>query len=103
VPIAGDHPETGVRILIERDKMREDPPFHYKGSAFTPDAAFPLDVTVDAEGTAVVTLSPAEAGGAAPPPDLAEKIRLIVRTVYRQAKADNEPPAWRILRWRGEK
>ena len=102
MPIAGDHPETGVRILIERDKMREDPPFHYKGSAFLPDAAFPLEVTVDHEGTAVVTLSANDAGQP-PPNDLAEKVRLIVRTVYRQAKADNEPPAWRILRWRGEK
>jgi hypothetical protein len=35
--------------------------------------------------------------------DLAEKVRLIVRAVYRQAKADDEPPAWRILRWRGDK
>ena len=35
--------------------------------------------------------------------DLAEKVRLIVRTVYRQAKADDEAPAWRIVRWRGEK
>lgn len=102
MPIAGDHPETGVRIHIERDKMRGDPPFRYRGSAFLPASAFPLEVTVDAEGTAVVTLSPNEAGEA-PPADLAEKVRLIVRTVHRQAKADNEPPAWRIVRWRGEK
>jgi len=49
-----------------------------------------------------VSVSPSE-DGAPPPGDLAEKVRLIVRTVYRQAKADDQAPAWRIVRWRGEK
>jgi hypothetical protein len=37
------------------------------------------------------------------PVDLPEKVRLIVRTVFKQASADGEPPAWKINRWRGEK
>jgi hypothetical protein len=102
VPIAGDRPETGVRIQIERDKSREDPPWSYAGAVHVPDASFPLAVVVDAAGEVTVTLSPSGTS-AEPPPDLAEKVRLIVRTVYRQAKADDEPPAWRIVRWRGEK
>lgn len=101
MPIAGDRPETGVRIQIERDRSREDPPFRYAGSAHLPDASFPVAVVVDGAGEVTVTVSPAP--GAEPPADLAEKVRLIVRTVYRQAKADDEPPAWRIVRWRGEK
>jgi hypothetical protein len=44
-----------------------------------------------------VTLPPAA------PSDLAEKVRLIVRTVFKQSAADGEPPAWKINRWRGEK
>ncbi|MBX3208792.1 MAG: hypothetical protein KF764_27415 [Labilithrix sp.] len=103
MPIAGDRPETGVRIQIQRDKARPEPPWEYAGAAHVPDASFPVAVTVDAAGEVVVTISPAEADATAPPVDLAEKVRLIVRAVYRQAKSDGEPPAWRIVRWRGEK
>lgn len=103
MPIAGDRPETGVRIHVERDKSREDPPWIYAGAAHVPEASFPVQVTVDADGEVTVTISPPSGGGAPPPPDLAEKVRLIVRTVYRQAKADDEAPAWKIVRWRGEK
>jgi hypothetical protein len=106
VPIVGERPETGVRIVIERDKSREDPPWSYAGAAHVPSASFPLAVLVDAAGEVTVTVSPEASSGAGappPPPDLAEKVRLIVRTAYRQAKADDEPPAWRIVRWRGEK
>jgi hypothetical protein len=102
VPIVGERPETGVRIIIERDASRGDPPWHYAGAAHVPDESFTIAVIVDADGSVTVTLSPS-ASGAEPPADLAEKVRLIVRTVYRQAKADEEPPAWRIVRWRGEK
>ena len=95
--IAGDRPESGVRIAIERVKTKEDPPWSYSGSAFLPDASFDLRVVVSAEGEVEVDL------GEGAPADLAEKVRLIVRTVYRQAKSDGEAPAWRIVRWRGDK
>lgn len=101
--IAGDRPESGVRIRIERDKSKDEAPYVYSGAAYIPDASFPLSVVVDAGGDVAVTLSPAAESSEPPPPDLAEKVRLIVRTAYRQAKADGEPPAWRIVRWRGEK
>jgi hypothetical protein len=102
VAIAGERPETGVRIVVERDRSREDPPWAYAGAAHVPDASFPLTVLVDAEGEVTVTLSAAEAR-VEPPADLVTKVRLIVRTVYKQAKADDEAPAWRIVRWRGDK
>lgn len=102
VPIGGDTPESGVRIQIEREKSREEAPWAYSGAAYLPNASYPASVTVTAEGEVSVTLLSA-ADGSAPPADLAEKVRLIVRTAYRQAKADDEPPAWRIVRWRGEK
>jgi hypothetical protein len=103
VAIAGNRPETGIRIAIERDRSRREPPWTYAGAAHLPSASFPLQVVVDAAGEVSVTLSPDSTSGAPPPEDLAEKVRLIVRTAYRQAKADGEPPAWRIVRWRGEK
>ena len=100
--IVGDHPESGVRIALERPRLPEEAPWVYAGEASIPDAIFPLRVTVAAGGDVTVGLE-ASAAGVTPPADLAEKIRLIVRTAYRQATADGEPPARRIVRWRGEK
>jgi hypothetical protein len=94
--IVGERPESGVRIAIERDKQ-SGPPWNYRGGAFLPDASFECAVVVSQQGEVEVTL-PADAPG-----DLAEKVRLIVRTVFKQSNADGEPPAWKINRWRGEK
>ena len=93
VAILGERPETGVRIAIERPR-EGGPPWSYAGAAVLPDASYPLSVTVTEAGEVAVALDDAA------PADLAERVRLIVRTIYRQAKADDEPPAWRIVRWR---
>jgi hypothetical protein len=98
VAILGERPETGVRIAIERPR-EGGPPWSYAGAAVLPEASFPVQVTVSEAGEVGVTCA-AAADGTPPPGDLAEKVRLIVRTVYRQAKGDEEPPAWRIVRWR---
>lgn len=87
---------------MERDASRDEPPWIYTGAANVPDASFPATVTVNENGEVDVALS-RSSEGLDPPAGLAEKVRLIVRTVYRQAKADDEAPAWRIVRWRGEK
>ena len=64
-------------------------------------------MTVSEIGDVDVVLSPAQEpvkrAASRRLPDLAEKIRLIVRTVYRQAKSDGEPPAFRIVRWRADR
>jgi hypothetical protein len=103
VPIVGERPESGVRITIERDKAQHEPPWRYEGAAHVPDDSFPIAVTVDADGTVAVAVQESASRRVPPPSDLAEKVRLIVRTAYRQASADGEPPAWRLVRWRGEK
>ncbi len=97
MPIVGDRPESGVRIAIERDAKKNNPPWIYAGEVHLPDGSHPLAVEVDADGEVGVSIGPHA------PPELTEKVRLIVRTAYKQAKADGEPPAWRIVRWRGEK
>jgi hypothetical protein len=92
--IVGDRPESGVRIAVERD-ARGGSPWRYEGTATTPDDAYPVHATIDAGGEVTVETAP----GA--PPDLAEKVRLILRTVVRQAKTDgNGTPARKIVRWR---
>jgi hypothetical protein len=102
VAIVGERPQSGVRIAIERPR-EGGPPWSYAGAAYLPDAGYPLRVTVSADGDVDVALSPSTAqdgATAAPPADLDDKVRLLVRAVYRQSQAANEPPARRIVRWR---
>jgi hypothetical protein len=99
VSIVGDRPESGVRITLERPRDG-GPPWAYEGTATIPEASFPLRVIVQEDGTVEVELGAAEDVGTAPPADLPERIRLLVRTAYRQAKTDDEAPARRIVRWR---
>jgi hypothetical protein len=91
-----------MRIALERDK-HAPAPFRYRGAVYVPDASFEAEVTVTEDGEVDVSLGADPVSRAAAPADVAEKVRLIVRTVHRQAKADGEPPAWKINRWRGDK
>lgn len=99
--IVGDRPESGVRIVLERPRDG-GPPWIYGGEAQVPDGAFALTVTIDDAGAVVVSLGEPVGASPAGPPDaeLSERVRLLVRTVYKQSKADGEPPARRIVRWR---
>jgi len=91
--IVGDHPESGVRFVLERP-YEGGPPWTYAGHAFTPDARFALTATVEADGAVAVS-------GEAPA-DVAEKARLVLRALYKQARTehgDGAPPR-KIVRWR---
>jgi hypothetical protein len=111
--IVGDHPETGVRFVLERPGRAEaesgapsgserpvdgGAPWIYRGDAFTPDARFALEVGVSRAGEVQVD------GGDTLPADIAEKVRLLFRTLFRQAKdtPSGETPR-KVVRWRGEK
>jgi hypothetical protein len=95
--IVGDHPESGVRFVLERP-LTGGAPWVYRGDAFTPGARFALEVSVTGEGNVAV------AGSENLPGDLAEKVRLLFRTLYRQSRdvPGGEPPR-KVVRWRGEK
>jgi len=85
--IVGDHPETGVRFVLERTADG------YAGTAFLPDAArHALVARVAPDGTVTVE-------GEAPA-DVREKARLLVRTVLRHAASEGTDPPRRIVRWR---
>ena len=92
--IVGGRPESGVRIDVARPREPAAPPWRYDGEAATPDATVPVVVVVDAEGKVDVEL----AAGAGP--ELAEKVRLIVRAAWKHARDDEAPPPRRIQRWR---
>lgn len=88
-----------MRIAIERPRDG-GPPWSYAGAVHEPHASHAVRVVVAENGDVTVDLAESA------PRDLEEKVRLIVRTVYRQAKNDGEAgrvPPRRIVRWRGDK
>ena len=95
--IVGDHPASGVRFVLERP-LEGGAPWVYRGDAFTADARFPLEVHVSGGGDVNVV------AGENLPGELAEKVRLLFRTLYRQSRdvPGGEPPR-KVVRWRGKK
>ncbi len=91
--IIGQRPETGVRLDVERPQAG-GPPWRYSGRAATAETELAVTATIDAGGEVQVEMGGAGGG------DLAEKIRLILRAVYKHAAQDGLPPARRIQRWR---
>jgi hypothetical protein len=107
VAIVGDHPQRGIRFILER---AEEPDFPspatprclYEGAAFTPDARHALRIAVDAEGNA--TWDDGGDGSARSVPDhIRETARLLVKTMVRHATTEGTAPPRRIMRWRAEK
>jgi hypothetical protein len=94
--IVGHHPETGVRVEVQRDRAG-GPPWLYVGVAVTPSARFRLSATIAQDGVVAVSVDE----GA--PPGLGEKARLLLRAAWKHAEADEAPPPWRIVRWRADR
>ena len=97
MPIVGDHPESGVRFVLQRP-LRGGPPWDYEGHVFTPEEKFALQVRVSAEGEVGVLVEDEWPAG------ITEKVRLLFRALYRQSRdtPGGEPPR-KVVRWRGEK
>jgi hypothetical protein len=93
--IIGQKPETGIRIDVERPQAG-GPPWRYRGTVATVDAELAVGATITEGGEVQVELAGPAAG------ELAEKIRLILRSVHKHAAADGLPPARRIQRWRAD-
>ena len=94
--IVGNHPETGVRIDVQRPGAG-GPPWRYEGEAITPSQRFQVAALVAEDGAVSVELQ----SGA--PAGLAEKARLLVRTAWKHAREDETTPPRRIVRWRADR
>jgi hypothetical protein len=94
--IVGRHPESGVRIEVERARAVE-PPWRYEGEVVTPSDRYRVAATLAEDGGVSVELQ----SGA--PPALAEKTRLLVRSAWKHAHEDEAPPPRRIVRWRADR
>lgn len=101
MPIAGDHPERGLRVALDLVAVDADVA-RYKGDAFLPTTKHPIDVSIDvATGTANAIVE-----------GLDEKevafIRQLGKQIWKQATQtppENGGGAWarRVQRWRGPK
>jgi len=95
--IASERPTSGLRVRLERTAQNTTAPFVYEGTVDLPERSFAVSATVDASGQTSVTVEP----GA--PDDAAERVRLLLRTAFRQSESEGGCPARKIVRWRGEK
>jgi hypothetical protein len=91
--IVGSHPESGVRVNIERPQ-EGGPPWNYKGEAVTPVASYRVTASVAADGEIDVVLA------ADAPKGLADKTLRVLRSAWKHAKAEAAPPPRHIVRWR---
>ena len=96
MPIVGGHPESGVRIELERARD-EGPPWEYEGAALTPTQRFITRASVNEVGDVFVEFD------GDPPRDLPLRVKTMVRTAYKHAQEENPgaPPPRQIHRWRG--
>ena len=94
--IVGSHPETGVRIDVERQRT-EQAPWRYEGEVLTPSERYRVAAVLAADGVVLVELQ----SGA--PPSLAEKTRLLVRAAWKHAHEEDAPPPRKIVRWRADR
>lgn len=98
--IVGDHPETGIRLELERPRVG-GPPWCYVGDVVTSSDRFPMRAVVESDGGVIVEVLDARA-----PAEVATKAKLIIRAAHKHASdepgAAGAPPR-RIVRWRGEK
>jgi hypothetical protein len=94
--IIGEHPESGVRIDVERP-LSGGPPWRYEGEAVTPTGRHRVVVVVEEGGTVHVQ------GVEAAAPLAPEPVRLLMRAVWRHAHAEGAPPPRRVVRWRPDR
>ncbi len=92
--IVGKHPESGVRLLLERSR-EGGPPWTYDGAAYTPTSIHPMRVIVQSDGTVEIECDDS------PPRELVQRARQMVRTAYKHATDQAHAPPRQIHRWRG--
>ena len=93
--IVGNTPESGIRVDVIRSR-EGGPPWRYEGEAVTATARFALIVTVSAEGDVRIDPLPQA------PEAIGDRVRLLMRTAYKHARDDGQPPPRHIVRWRAE-
>ena len=94
-----ERPTTGLRIVLDRD---DSGGLRYVGRILSPAETVEVEAQVAADGAVTVSVQCAEPADldSARRAALVEKVRLLVRTLVRQAANDDLSPPRRINRWR---
>ncbi len=94
-----ERPTTGLRIVLEREDSGD---LRYAGQILSPAETVAVEAQVAADGSVAVTVQRADPVDLDPArrAALVEKVRLLVRTLVRQAASDELSPPRRINRWR---
>ena len=104
--IIGGHPESGVRIQLERP-FEGGPPWRYDGTALTPTMRFVVRAEVSATGEVNLELDydppPGKDHPRDPTSELELRIKTMIRAAHKHAQQDapGSPPPRHIQRWRG--
>jgi hypothetical protein len=103
--IVGDHPESGVRVDVQRPR-EGGPPWRYEGEAATAHERHALSAVVAADGSVEVMLGGHERSDVSPSrlaeAELGERVRLILRAAWKHGQESGTAPPRRIVRWRSQ-
>src|SRR5271156_1702788 len=99
--IVGDRPEDGLRVSLERPR-EGGPPWVYRGEVVMPTGRFETHAVVTADGATTVTVTAGGGGDERLAERLAHRVKLLLRSAWKHAHADQSPPPSRLVRWRTE-
>ncbi|WP_044249010.1 hypothetical protein [Chondromyces apiculatus] len=94
-------PSSGVRYAVEHAEGAQGEDILYRGFAYLPAAALPLEVRVGASGAAVAQLDartmPEGAGDVA---EMQREAAALLKMAVKAAGVAGRPPPRRVVRWR---
>ncbi len=94
MPIVGGLPQSGFRIDLQRSENNEGGTWLYRGTVTTSLEIMPAELQIDGGGQVTITTNMTD--------ELRERIRLLIRSIWRHAEGEKRPPPRRIQRWRPE-
>lgn len=86
---------SALKVELARDALSQNAPFTYRGAVHRETEKIQVEATIQADGTVSVT---------AADKDVAERVRLLLRAVYKQSTSEGlVAPPRKIVRWREER
>lgn len=100
--IVGAHPESGVRIDVQRPRLG-GPPWRYEGEVTTATDRQPMSAVVEADGTVAVELPAQGPLASTALVRLVPQLRLMMRAAFKHALEGGTAPPRHLVRWRPDR